>query len=304
MQTVPIIVLRFNRGPTVGVHQAGIFREDTGHHIYLEFRIAASPGRLAGGELLDPADGIAQVIAFGSRLAAGLADVAAPPATADFEAIGGDGAPIAPATQADLFIWLHGDVRGELFARALAWRAALGGLGELAREDHGFRFRDSRDLTGFVDGTANPKGDNRQQVALVADGIHAGGSFVLAQRWVHDLAAFNALAVADQERVFGRTKADSVELAGSAMPKDSHVARTDLPGAAIYRRSAPTGGVGDAGLFFLAFSADPARFSRLLQSMFGAAVDGRVDRLLRYSKPVSGAFYYAPPNAALRRAFR
>lgn len=288
----------------MGAHQAGIFREDTGHHIYLEFRIPPAPGYLPGLDLIEAAAGIAQVIAFGSRLAAGLAEVAAPLAATDFEALGGSGAPTAPATQADLFIWLHGDARDELFARALAWRAALGSVGELARENHGFRFRDSRDLTGFVDGTANPKGDNRQQAALVPDGIHAGGSFVLAQRWVHDLAAFNALSVADQECVFGRTKADSVELAGSAMPRDSHVARTDLPGTAIYRRSAPAGGVGDAGLFFLAFSTDPARFSRLLQSMFGLAADGRTDRLLRYSKPVSGACYYAPPPAALRRAFR
>ena len=284
-------------------HQADIFREGASHHIYLEFSVSKAPAQLPGGKLAAPSQQVSQVIAFGARLAAGLA-VALPPSAADFEAVGGGAVPPAPATQRDMFIWLHGDARDELFARALAWHAALSEVGELAAEHHGFLFRDSRDLTGFVDGTANPKGDARETAAVIGDGPHAGGSFVLAQRWVHDLGKFGQLSVAEQERVFGRTKADSVELSAEAMPPNSHVARTDLPGTKIYRRSAPVGGVADPGLFFLAFSADIARFARLLRSMFGPAADGRVDRLLEYSRPASGAFYYAPPAAALAQVFR
>ena len=287
----------------MAAHQADIFREGASHHIYLEFSVAGAPAQLPGGELAAGSDGIGQVVAFGARLAGDLAGLALPPSAVDFAAVGGSDGPRAPATQRDLFIWLHGDARDELFARALAWHAALAEVGELAAENHGFVFRDSRDLTGFVDGTANPKGDERETVAVIGDGPHAGGSFVVAQRWVHDLGKFGQLPVGEQERVFGRTKADSVEFSPEAMPPDAHVARTDLPKTKIYRRSAPVGGVADAGLFFLAFSADVARFTRLLQSMFGSA-EGRMDRLLGYSRPTSGAFYYAPPAAALARVFR
>lgn len=112
-------------------------------------------------------------------------------------------------------------------------------------------------------------------VALVDAVPHAGGSFIMAQRWIHDLAGFGALPVADQERVIGRTEADSIELTGNAMPPDSHVSRTDIKhggeAVKIYRRSSPVGRVADAGLYFLAFSADPDRFRWLLESMYGLA---------------------------------
>ncbi len=283
--------------------QRGIFAEGASHHVFLEFgacdRFAGPlPGRALAAT---PVRGGEQVIAFGEAFLRQLRLRA--PAFPAFAPIDGRGGAKAPATQQAMFVWLHGGLRDELFARALAWRRVLAPVAELAFENHGFRFRDNRDLTGFVDGTANPKGDDRHAAALLAAPAHRGGSFVLAQRWVHDLARFDKLAVAEQERVFGRTKADSVELAGPAMPPDSHVSRTDLPGVKIYRRSVPVGGVADAGLFFLAFSADAARFDTLLRSMFGLAEDGRLDRMLAYTRPVTGAYYYAPPASTLASAF-
>ena len=180
-------------------------------------------------------------------------------------------------------------------------------VANLVHEDHGFRFRNSRDLTGFVDGSANPKGDAQQAATLVQGGEYAGGSFVLAQRWVHDLSRFGSLPEADQERVIGRTKPDSIELERDAMVPDSHVSRTDLKrdgnAVKIYRRSCPVGTVRDAGLYFLAFSADPQRFRWLLDSMFGRTGDGLHDHLLHFSRPVTGSFFYAPPRNALLRAF-
>ena len=283
------------------MHQAGIFKQGAKHHIFLEFSCPDAPARLPGGGLLT--DDGAQVIAFGKGLAAGLAACAAPPGARDFTAVQGTGRLRAPATQHDIFIWLQGNERDELFAKALAWRDGLASVAEVAAENHGFLFRDSRDLTGFVDGSANPKGDARMAAALINAGEHAGGSFVLAQRWVHDLRAFGALPVAAQERVIGRTKPDSVEFAADVMPQDAHVARTDLPGTKIYRRSTPVGGVRDPGLFFLAFSADVDRYRLLLESMFGLAEDRRHDRLLNYTTPISGGFYYAPPMPALAAAF-
>lgn len=286
-------------------HQPGIFADDSSHHIFLEFAAPDPTSKLPCRTLVErPMEAGWEVVAFGPELIAGLADMSSPPGMRGFSAIQGIEGFTSPATQHDLLVWLHGNRRDELFVRALAWRDALASVANVAREDHGFRFRDSRDLTGFVDGTANPKADARLDAALVGNGDHAGGSFVLAQRWVHDLTRFSALAVGDQERVIGRTKPDSVELTGDAMPRDSHVSRTDITrdgkAVKIYRRSAPSGGIRDPGLYFLAFSADLDRFDWLLQSMFGLSGDARRDRLLSYSRPVSGSYFYAPPLDALR----
>lgn len=283
-------------------HQKGIFEEGAPHHLLLEFELAPgdSPARLPGRRLIEtPVPDGNQVVAFGPNTLHTALNT--PAGLHRFQPYAGQHT--APATQADVFIWLHGSRRDELFARAIEWRDTLAPHAAIVREEQGFVFRDSRDLTGFVDGTANPKGDARHETALIDHGPHTGGSFVLAQRWVHDLVGFGHLAIGDQEQVIGRTKPDSIELTGDAMPPDSHVSRTDLPGASIFRRSVPVGGVRDAGLFFLAFSRDQGRFVRLLDSMFGRAEDGRHDRLLGYSRPISGSFYYAPPTQVLAEAF-
>ena len=290
------------------MHQPGIFRENTSHQIFLEFSLRKTLSRLPGLALAAaPVEEGVQVIAFGQKLTRTLTSLVEPPDLCVFSAIDGLEGISAPATQQDLFVWLHGEKRDELFARALQWRENLAPVADLTFENDGFRFRDSRDLTGFVDGTENPKDDERMTVSLTNKGEHVGGSFVLAQRWVHNLTDFNALSVADQERVFGRTKSDSVELTGEVMPRDSHVSRTDLKrdgrAVKIYRRSSPVGGVRDAGLYFLAFSADIKRFRWLLESMFGLSEYGRRDRLLSYSRPVTGSFFYAPSKNALLAAF-
>ena len=138
-------------------------------------------------------------------------------------------------------------------------------------------------------------------VALVPDGEPgAGGRHVLAMRWVHDLDAFEALPVAGQERVFGRTKAESIELEGDAKPPTAHIARVEIEDVAgnelpIYRRSVPYGTVAEHGLYFVAFSADRSRFDTMLGRMFGTDGDGQHDRITDFSRPVSGAYYYAPP---------
>ena len=161
----------------------------------------------------------------------------------------------------------------------------------LELEQEGFRYHDSRDLTGFIDGTENPKEDERFGIALVADGKPgAGGSHVFTQKWIHDLEAFHALPEKMQEKIIGRTKQDSVELEGDAMPDDSHVSRADtkVDGVAmkIYRRSAPFGNVSEHGLFFLAFACDPYRVQIQLERMTGATEDKTHDKLMEYSRPV------------------
>ena len=126
----------------------------------------------------------------------------------------------------------------------------------------------------------------------------------MTMRWVHNLDSFAGLTTADQERVFGRTKRTSIELEGDAKPPTAHIARVEIDDEAgnelpIYRRSVPYGTVDEAGLYFVAFSADRTRYERMLARMFGTDGDGRHDRLTEFSRPVSGAYYFAPPQNLL-----
>jgi putative iron-dependent peroxidase len=177
----------------------------------------------------------------------------------------------------------------------------LGGIATVSEETSSWPYQHDRDLTGFIDGTENPPVDEAAGVAVVPDGPGAGGSHVVAMRWVHDLAAFHRLAVAEQEATIGRTKPDSVEL--DAKPPTAHISRVvieeDGEELEIYRRSAPYGRVQELGLYFVAFSADRTRFDKMLARMFGTAGDGVHDHLTDFTKPVSGSYYFAPSLEAI-----
>ena len=274
--------------------QPGIFADTEPLQLALEF---AAPGLDAAGlAAVLGALGGDGVLALGARAYRRLGGEAA---VADMPALEG-----AANTPRDLLVWLQGPRRDRHFDTARAVERALGG--GCALEVAGFVYRDSRDLTGFVDGTANPKGAAARAAALVPEGAPgAGGSHVLTQKWRHDIAAFGALPVAEQERTIGRTKADSIELAGDAMPADSHVSRVDARRGGVpqtlYRRSFPYGGLAEHGLYFLAFACEAARFELLLRRMFGAAEDGIRDRLANFSAALSGAFWFAPSVGELDR---
>jgi putative iron-dependent peroxidase len=217
-----------------------------------------------------------------------------------FSAVIGPDGRGAPATQHDLWLWVSGSAPDVVFEHARAAAKLLNGVAVLSAEQPCFVHRDSRDLTGFIDGTANPEMLEAPQVALVPPGQPGeDGSHVIAMRWVHDLDAFEALPVADQERVFGRTKVDSQELEGDAKPPTAHIARVEVHDAAgeelpIYRRSVPYGTVAEHGLYFVAFSTDLARYDLMLARMFGTSGDDVHDRLTEFTRPVSGSYYFAP----------
>jgi putative iron-dependent peroxidase len=295
--------------------QSGIFAEGTSHHHYLELAVAPDAGdddlrrAVAGVLSATHADSEThRVVAFGAALWTRLAADETPAGLRPFAAIEGPEGYGIPGTQRDILVWVHGRDLGATLDGALAAHRALATVAALELDERGFTYHDSRDLTGFIDGTANPKDAAAREAALVADGAPgAGGAFVLSQRWVHDLASFHALTVAEQERVIGRTKPDSVELEGDAMPPDSHVSRTDVTqdGVAlkIYRRSAPFGTVGTHGLYFLAFACDPLRFDVQLARMFGTAGDGLHDRLVEFSRPLTSSYWFAPSQESLAVAF-
>ena len=212
----------------------------------------------------------------------------------------------APATQHDMWVWTHGtgeDV--ELDVARGDRRCARRRSPTLAAEQPCFVYHDSRDLTGFIDGTENPPVEEAHDVAIVARRRAGGGRRVRAspRSGCTTSAQFHAQSVEDQEGTIGRTKPDSVEL--DDKPDTAHISRVvieeDGEELEIYRRSTPYGRVGELGLYFVAFSADPSRFTKMLAAMFGTSGDGLHDHLTDFTTPVSGAFYFAPSARRARR---
>ncbi|WP_433088364.1 Dyp-type peroxidase [Dactylosporangium sp. CA-052675] len=169
----------------------------------------------------------------------------------------------------------------------------------LRDEVYGFKYLDVRDLLGFVDGTENPTGAAARDAVLVGgeDPVFAGGSYVIVQKYLHDLEAWNALPVEEQERAIGRQKLSNVELAGK--PPDSHVARTDI-GPKILRDNMPFGsaGRGEFGTYFAGYSRSPSITEHMLERMF---LDDPHDRILDFSTPVTGSLFFAPATTYLQR---
>jgi putative iron-dependent peroxidase len=211
----------------------------------------------------------------------------------------------APSTPADLFIHIRGARHDACFALARSVVDLLAGTTTLVEEIHGFRNHEARDLTGFVDGTENPTGDERAVVALVPEnaGLHAGGSYVSVQRYVHALDRWERLAVSEQEAAIGRTKADDVELAGAVKPPFAHISRVvieeDGEELEILRQGLPYGTTSTCGVYFVAYCRRPEPFRQMLDRMVRSASDGHHDRLLDFTQAVTGASFFMPSREFL-----
>ena len=206
---------------------------------------------------------------------------------------------LAPATQYDVLIHILSLRHDVNFSVAQAALEAFGDALEVQEEIHGFRWVEERDLSGFVDGTENPAGEEtRREVAVIKEGVDAGGSYVFVQRWEHNLRQLNRMSVSEQEMMIGRTKEANEEIDGDARPVTSHLSRVDLKengkGLKIVRQSLPYGTAsGTHGLYFCAYSARLHNIEQQLLSMFGDT-DGKRDAMLRFTKPVTGGYYFAP----------
>lgn len=216
-----------------------------------------------------------------------------------------DGVLRAPATGGDVWLWIRAGHRSQVMDAALAAQRTMAGQGRpyrLREETVGYRYREGRDLSGFRDGAANPDEATRDAVAWRDD----GSSVVLTQRWAHRMDKLAKLTQAEKDRLVGRSMETDERLqAGDFDPPEhdfraAHVQRVhqDTHGE-IYRRSVTYGGVVEAGLYFLGFCAEQARFDRMLRSMLGCAQDAFADRWTYYSTPVSGAYWYLPSLQAL-----
>ncbi|WP_028292653.1 Dyp-type peroxidase [Oceanobacter kriegii] len=298
-------------------HQQGLFSQGSSQFYYLEYNLDWSLPLDTIRSALHAA--VYQnlptnmVVSFGKRAWDALNPGCSPAGLVAFEGLQGSaeaGAAhlVAPATQADVFFWIHSGSVASNIDRMQGVHEAMAGVADLVLDLPGLCYHDSRDLSGFEDGSANPKTDDaRIQAALIPAGQPgAGGSYVLSQKWVHNLKAFNQMPVKEQEGVIGRTKLDAIELEGDDMPANSHVSRTDvsLEGVAqkVWRRSGAYASATERGLYFLSFACELRRHSIQLERMYGLTGDGLYDRLLDFSTPVTGSYWFAPSMEDLAAA--
>jgi porphyrinogen peroxidase len=288
--------------------QAGIFALGTSSHSHLEFDLLDSKkckefaSTIAAiREPRTTTGGVNFVIGFRPELWSNIAPADAPLGVEGFNKnIQGTEGFVMPSTQHDALVWLSGSAYDVIFDMARSVMRDLAGQASLGEETSSWPYRHDRDLTGFIDGSENPTLLDAPTAALLPEGVPgAAGTVMLLQKWKHKVAEWEALPIDQQERIMGRTKLDSIEL--EKKPSDSHVARTDQDEFGnIFRRNMPYGSVDSHGTMFVGFSADQKRLSRMLDSMAGI-ITGTRDALTRFTRPLSGSYYFVPSVESLRR---
>jgi putative iron-dependent peroxidase len=292
--------------------QPGVLSAGGAHAYFLTCTVADDAGRTtlsqAIGDILPFARAQATkakrarllcTIGIGSELWDRLSPTSRPAGLRPFRAVKANGR-VAPATGGDLFLQITSGRHDLNLDLAMGLVRRLQPLATVTEEIHGFRYRDSRDLTGFIDGTENPKGKARAAAALIGeeDRPFAGGSYVAVQRYVHDLERWRKLDDREQEQIIGRTKQGSVELPKKKKPQTAHISRVviERDGAElqILRQSYPWGTVREAGLYFAAYTKSLDVFDSMLARMMGTTGDGLHDRLMEFSRAVTGATFFVP----------
>ncbi|MDX9678143.1 Dyp-type peroxidase [Pseudomonas zeae] len=220
----------------------------------------------------------------------------------DFREFGEEGRH-APATPGDLLLHIRADQMDLCFELATQIMAVLGNAVTVVDEVQGFRYFDMRSIIGFVDGTENPVGRKALNFTIVGDEDpeFSGGSYVLVQKYLHNMTAWNGLSVEAQERVIGRTKLSDIELDDAVKPSNSHSALTTITNAAgeevkILRDNMPFGrpGAGEFGTFFIGYARSPEPIEQMLENMFVGKPPGNYDKLLDFSTAVTGSLYFVP----------
>lgn len=245
--------------------------------------------------LREQVDGKEVIAGLGSSLL--LALDASLPGMRTFPALAGKGVEV-PATHASLWIWLRGDDRGKVLHRGRQLTELLSADFELTSIVDAFQYDGNRDLSGYEDGTENPKGDDARGAAIVTGqgAGRDGGSFVAVQQWVHDLDYMESLSQAEQDDIIGRHRSNNEEF--DEAPESAHVKRAAQesfdPEAFILRRSMPWTDGASEGLIFIAFGKSFDAFEAILNRMVGHE-DGITDNLFRFTRPVTGSYFWCPP---------
>ena len=208
----------------------------------------------------------------------------------------------AIATAGDLLFHIRAKRMDLCFEMAAQIMGRLGDAVTAVDEVHGFRYFDDRDLLGFVDGTENPRGQAVIDAALIGaeDAAFAGGSYVITQKYLHDLAGWNALPTETQERIIGRTKLADIELDDAIKPTSAHNALTTISENGrefqIVRDNMPFGqvGSGEYGTYFIGYCRTPRVTEQMIENMFIGKPPGNYDRLLDFSRAVTGTLFFVP----------
>jgi putative iron-dependent peroxidase len=210
---------------------------------------------------------------------------------------------VAVATPGDLLFHIRARRMDLCFELAGQLVDRLRGAASVIDEVHGFKYWDERDLMGFVDGTENPTGESARLAAVIGDGDpdFTGGSYVIVQKYLHDLTAWNAISVEEQERAIGRTKLADMELGDDVKPPNSHVALNTIFDESgeqqqIVRDNMPFGHVGaeEFGTYFIGYAATPSVTEQMLTNMFIGRPAGNTDRILDFSVAVTGSLFFVP----------
>lgn len=242
------------------------------------------------------------VVSFGAHAWPELFGIPAPTALHPFRAIRGYRHD-AIATPGDVLFHVRARRQDLCFELATQLLTALRGAVTVEDETQGFRFFDNRDLLGFVDGTENPTGDAATTAAVVGedDPVFAGSAYVMVQKYLHDMDAWEALGVEGQERVIGRNKLTNVELDDEVTPATAHRVLTTITDAdgnerKIIRDNMPFGSPAarEFGTYFIGYASDPDVLEQMLQNMFVGDPPGTYDHLLDFSRAITGGLFLAP----------
>jgi putative iron-dependent peroxidase len=208
----------------------------------------------------------------------------------------------AVATPGDILFHIRSKRMDLCFELATQIMARLGNAVSVADEVHGFNYFDDRDLIGFVDGTENPVEQGAIEATIIGeeDTAFAGGSYVIVQKYLHDLNRWNELPVEMQEKIIGRTKLSDIELDDAVKPTSAHNALTTIvengTQLEIVRDNMPFGdvGKGEFGTYFIGYARSPHRIEQMLTNMFVGRPPGNYDRLLDFSRAVTGTLFFVP----------
>jgi putative iron-dependent peroxidase len=263
-------------------------------------------GLVRAVEFRDVEAGLTCVVGFGSDAWDKLFGAPRPAELHPFREIRADGRH-AVSSPGDILFHIRAKRHDLCFELAAQIMDSIGDAVAVADETHGFRYFDDRDVVGFVDGTENPRGDAARDAAIVGseDSAFAGGSYVIVQKYLHDMKGWNALPVETQERIIGRKKLSDIELKDAEKPPYAHNALTLIEENGkelkILRDNMPFGrpGHGEFGTYFIGYSRTPRITETMLQNMFVGKPAGNYDRLLDFSHPVTGSLFFAPSSTFL-----
>jgi putative iron-dependent peroxidase len=298
--------------PVVGpLTRAAIFlvlciRQDEDSYARLRSACAELSGLIRAVEFRDVEAGLTCIAGFGSDAWNKLFGTPRPAELHPFKEIR-SGERLAVSTPGDVLFHIRAKRMDLCFELATHIMECIGDAVSVADEVHGFRFFDDRDLMGFVDGTENPRGEAARVAAIIGDEdpAFAGGSYVIVQKYLHDMEAWNALPVEEQERIIGRRKLSDVELSDAEKPKYAHNALTNIEENGrqlqILRDNMPFGrpGHGEFGTYFIGYSRTPRITEIMLENMFVGRPPGNYDRLLDFSHPATGCLFFVPPASFL-----